>query len=63
MKDDMSQEVSGEVVPDAVGSGANPVTQWGTKLRLSEATAAQLCTLLCQKKSTQSQLRQREKDQ
>ena len=40
MKDDMGQEVSGEMVPDVVRSGANPVTQRGDKLRLSEASAA-----------------------
>lgn len=54
MKDDMSQEVSGEVVPDAVGSGANPVTQWGTKLRLSEATAAHSYVHSCAKKNQHS---------
>lgn len=51
MKDDMSQEVSGEVVPDAEGSGANPVSQWGNKLRLSEARGAHSYIPTCAKNS------------
>lgn len=60
----MSQEVSSKMVSDVAGSGANAATQWGNKLRLSEADAAHSYVLLCTKKTpAHSQLRQREKDQ
>lgn len=34
LKDDMGQELSGKMVPEVAGSGANPVAQWENKLGL-----------------------------